>query len=228
MRPEHVLACLGRGGTVVAASDSAEDALIARAVAGDEAALQRLLLASHDAVAAHIAARLPPDLRAFISPDDVLQDAYCTAFRRIRDFELRRGGGFHTWLVRIAERCLSDVIDAQRCAKRGGGRVPVELQPDQDHSQAIGLLELVAAHSRTPSRSAAEREAVAAVQDALKALSEDQRKAVSLRHLEELSVADVAQRMGRSEGAVHMLCSRGLAALREELGDLSRFLPRLP
>jgi DNA-directed RNA polymerase specialized sigma24 family protein len=49
-----------------------------------------------------------------------------------------------------------------------------------------------------------------------------------LRYLEGLRVAEVAKRIGRSEGAVHMLCTRGLQSLREELGDLSRFLSRLP
>jgi RNA polymerase sigma-70 factor (ECF subfamily) len=212
----------------VETADKAEHLLVSRAVAGDEVALQELLLAHHDALAAHIAGRLPRDLRSFLTTDDVIQDTYYTVFRKIRDFEPRPDGGFHAWLVRIAERRLSDLIDAQRCAKRGGGRIPVALPTNPEYSTVIGLLELVATHSRTPSRVASELEAVAAVQDALATLTNEQREAVSFRYLEELPMADVAQRMQRSEGAVRMLCTRGVAALREQLGDLSRFLARLP
>jgi len=90
------------------------------------------------------------------------------------------------------------------------------------------MLEMLGTHSRTPSREARLHEAVAAVQTALENLDEDNREALRLRYLEGFSAAEAAERMGRSERVIHMLCTRGLQALREELGDLSRFLTHLP
>jgi RNA polymerase sigma-70 factor (ECF subfamily) len=157
----------------------------------------------------------------------VFQNACVVVFRKIREFELRDSGGFGAWLTKIADRCLTDLIDAQRCAKRGGGRGPAHVV-DQDCSAVIGLLELVAVHSRTPSRSVAEHEAVAAARAALENLPEDQRMALRMRYLEGLSVAETSGQMKRSAGAVQMLCNRGLASVRSELGNLSRFLTHLP
>jgi len=52
---------------------------------------------------------------------------------------------------------------------------------------------------------------------ALGALTADQREVVVLRHVADLSVADVARATGRSEGSVKMLCARGLEALAAQL-----------
>jgi RNA polymerase sigma-70 factor (ECF subfamily) len=72
------------------------------------------------------------------------------------------------------------------------------------------------------------QEAIEAMESALEKVTDEQHTALRLHYLEGLSIADVAQRMSRSEGAAHMLCNRGLGALREHLGDCSRFLTRLP
>jgi RNA polymerase sigma-70 factor (ECF subfamily) len=58
------------------------------------------------------------------------------------------------------------------------------------------------------------RSAFANVHAALYALTEDQRDVILLRVLGDLSIAEVAQVLGRREGAVKMLQSRGLASLR--------------
>jgi len=216
------------GSCIVDRGESGELQVLRNAVAGDEVALQRLLLAHHDSIAAHVAARLPADIAHVISTDDVLQQAYITAVRKINGFEPRSVGGFHTWLTRIADHCLSDLAQAQHCRKRGGGRVVGDVPVGQRDASVIGLLELVARDSRTPTRVASLHEAIAALEDALSTLPQDQRLALGLRYLEGLSVAATAENMGRTEGAVKMLCNRAVEQLREKLGDISRFMSRLP
>lgn len=61
--------------------------------------------------------------------------------------------------------------------------------------------------------------AVLTVRDALRHLPERQRCAVVLRYLADLPVADVAAEMGITPGSVKVMTSRGLAGLREQLGD---------
>jgi RNA polymerase sigma factor (sigma-70 family) len=58
----------------------------------------------------------------------------------------------------------------------------------------------------------------------LEQLEADYREALRLRHVKGLSVGEVARQMGRSDGAVKMLCNRALKQLCEQMGDLSRFL----
>jgi DNA-directed RNA polymerase specialized sigma24 family protein len=47
-----------------------------------------------------------------------------------------------------------------------------------------------------------------------------------LHFIECLSVAETAERMGRSDGAVLMLCNRGLRQLAKIVGDPAKFLSR--
>jgi RNA polymerase sigma-70 factor (ECF subfamily) len=54
---------------------------------------------------------------------------------------------------------------------------------------------------------------------ALDRLSFSHRQSIVLRHLEGLSFAEIAARMGRSVGAVRKLSARGLSVLRRELAD---------
>ena len=73
------------------------------------------------------------------------------------------------------------------------------------------------------SASTAERTAVtagSAVHDALAGLAPQERVAVVLRHVDDLTVADVAARMGLAVGTVKRYLSTGSAKLARRLGPL--------
>ena len=55
--------------------------------------------------------------------------------------------------------------------------------------------------------------------DALRRLPAGQRAAIILRYVDDLPVREVARLLGRSDGAVESLLSRGREALRHALGD---------
>ncbi|HUU98941.1 MAG TPA: sigma-70 family RNA polymerase sigma factor [Phycisphaerae bacterium] len=203
-----------------------EQELVARAAAGDQLALERLLLACHDRLVAHLTRELPADLRGVVSAEDVLQEAYVVAFRQVDTFEPRGADAFYHWLRAIAKHRLFDAIKGERAAKRGGRRTPVEAQPGTAASSVVELLELLNVHERTPSRSVARHEAVAALQVAFAGLKDDYREALRLRHIEGLSVAETAARMSRTERAVHMLCHRALQRLHQAMGRSSQYLTR--
>lgn len=60
-----------------------------------------------------------------------------------------------------------------------------------------------------------------AVLDALRALPERQREVLALRYYLDLSEADIAETLGISRGAVKSHASRGVAALRSLMEDVS-------
>ena len=60
-----------------------------------------------------------------------------------------------------------------------------------------------------------------AVLDALRALPERQREVIALRYYLDLSEADIAKTLGISRGAVKSHASRGVAALRSLMEDVS-------
>lgn len=77
-----------------------------------------------------------------------------------------------------------------------------------------------------PDRPGADEDALAserraAVLDAMRELSERQREVLALRYYLDLSEADIASTLGISRGAVKSHASRGVAALRSLMEDVS-------
>ena len=203
-----------------------EAGLLAQAVAGEQAALEELLLTYYDRLLRFIAPKLPASLRGAIGAEDILQQTFIEVFQRIRSFEPRGTRAFYRWVAMIAEHRLRDVVRAQRTTKRGGDRVQVERAASAALDTPDDLIDLLAGDQRTPSQSAARHEAVAAVQVGLAALKEEHRQAIQLRYVQGLSVADAAEAMDRKPRAVCELCYRGLEELRAVLGRSSQYFSR--
>ncbi|MBI4716173.1 MAG: sigma-70 family RNA polymerase sigma factor [Planctomycetes bacterium] len=193
-----------------------ESELVAWAARGDRAAMQRLLIRHHERLLNHINDRVPADVRGLLSAEDVCQETYVAMFQQITTLRDRSARTFASWLQAIAERKLIDAVRALRARKRGGtGRAAGRAAADV--SSVIELLDLVAVDEHTPSRSLARRELIAGVRAAIDELKEDHRAALRLHYLEGRTVDETARRMGRSGGAVVMLCHRALRQLARVL-----------
>ncbi len=84
------------------ASNNDDAALIAKAVAGNLAAVEVLLHRQRKALIAYVRQHFPEALRMSTEPDDVIQDVWLRAIRSFSEF---RGGSTQTlysWLVTIA------------------------------------------------------------------------------------------------------------------------------
>ncbi|MBP7748296.1 MAG: sigma-70 family RNA polymerase sigma factor [Phycisphaerae bacterium] len=196
---------------------------VERVMAGDGDALQRLILHYHAPLRGAVAAALPDEYAGRIDPDDVLQQAYVVAFQSLAGCRFDGPGGFYKWLEKIAISRLRDQQRALRRQKRDAARevVATNGSPSASYPDLLNRLEGTEA---TPSRHVARNEAVAALMTCLARLGEEQRAVIRLRFLEGRSVAEVAERLGKTEGAVHMLCHRALKALREQLVSITHLL----
>jgi RNA polymerase sigma-70 factor (ECF subfamily) len=125
--------------------------------------------------------------------DDVLQDAWLTAVRKLSAFD-PDAGPFAAWLRGIAAGLLANRF------RLNGRRAKVSLtpQPDAEPADAEAL----------------RRERAAAVAAALASLPDRYEEALRLRYLEGLSVADIAARTGETLKAVESLLSRAREAFR--------------
>lgn len=195
---------------------------IAKAVVGDADALQRLLIDHHDALLARIRLHLSDTMRHQVDAEDVLQETYVRAFQAVSGCRFDHGAAFHVWLESLAMNALRDQHRYLMRKKRDVRRnVEAAARRSLSHEQ---FLDHLTATDSTPSRKVARSEAAATVLSSLARLTEEQRDVVQLRFLEGWPVADVARHLGKSEGAVHMLCHRGLKSLRAVMSSMSRFL----
>lgn len=205
--------------------DQAElEALMERAREGDRDSLVALLERLGPRIRDRIEGRISAGLRSVLDADDVMQVTYLEAVLQFDRF--REGGvrGFLAWMRRLAENNLTDAVRGLEAAKRPNpGR---RVGPAQRGDSALLLVEYLGATYTTPSRQAARQEACAFVERALGRLPAAYATVIRLHDLEGRPMAEVAQEMGRSEGAAYMLRARALDRLRGVLGTESRFFTR--
>jgi RNA polymerase sigma-70 factor (ECF subfamily) len=133
-------------------------------------------------------------------------------------FRGRQEAEFVSWLRAILATRIADLVRHFLGTQGRDIRRERDLQVDLDQSSRALDRGLVALHS-TPSQQLARQELRVMFADTLAQLSDEYREVIVLRHFEELSFADVADRMQRSIDSVQKLWVRGLARLRQLVGE---------
>ena len=165
----------GRGDTPTSGDSDAQ--LVARAVAGEQRAYE-LLVIKYQRRITRLAAHMVRDSEL---AQDIAQETFIRAWRALHQF--RGEAQFSTWLHRIA-------VNTAKRALMNRSRSPVltetALQAGREDDETSPL-ERESISETTPESELAAREIAAAVQDAVQALPEDLRCAITLREIEGLS-----------------------------------------
>jgi RNA polymerase sigma-70 factor (ECF subfamily) len=198
---------------------SNDDPLISRIRAGDGDALAQFIVARQPQLLAFIDRRLGTALRRKIEPDDLFQETSAEAVRSLPEVQLGDRDPFN-WLCQVAER---RIIDAHRRffgQKRDAAR-EVSLNAGGGGSTSTtrpGLINLLVASMTSASQAFSRDQRQVRVLAALEKLPEEHREALRLRYLEGLPSKEIADRLGKSDGAVRVMLTRSLAKLQEILG----------
>lgn len=124
--------------------------------------------------------------------EDITSDVFHHALKNLPKFEWR-GAPFSAWLIRIAAH---RVVDHWRSAAHEEGD-PLVMDPEDPKDSPLEELERRATLFQL-----------------VRQLPEEQRRVVMLRFVGEKSIREIAQAIGRSEGAVKQLQFRALQKLR--------------
>lgn len=182
--------------------------LLQQARSGDEEAIRQLLARTQARLQRVVDTRLGARLRASLRHSDVLQNSYLAMLDALPRFPGTTEDDFVQWVARIIENDIHRQHRWFRAKKRAA--------PSRT-SQRNLLFDILMPPTPTPSQEFASREEQAQLLAALKRLEPDHAKVLELTAFENLSHREVAERMGRSEGACRMLLLRARAALALEL-----------
>ncbi len=194
--------------------------LIGRCRQGDEAARAQLFERYRPYLQVLAQAQVGRHLRAKCDPSDLVQQTLLEAHRDFQGFHGVHEVELLAWLRRILAHNLFNEARRYNAQQRDLAReVSLEqMQHGVEHSSLL-LGRCLSADDPSPSEIASEREATVRLAQQLAQLPEDYQQVVLLRIFEGLSAEEVAQRMGRSAGAVRMLQMRALTALRAAMAE---------
>ena len=165
-----------------------------------------------------IDARMSAPLRRAHAPEDILQDALLHAWRDRSQCEWRGLRSFRSWLLSIIDNRIREAADRLSAAKRGGGLEAAPAfpaMPSGASESAWGPVD-----SSTPSRVAIFREQAEAIRAALQQLPDDLRDVVRLRLFDQLTLEDIAERLGIGESAVRHRFRKGAEEYERRLRAL--------
>jgi RNA polymerase sigma factor (sigma-70 family) len=180
-------------------SDEAE--LVERSRRGDLDAFNQIVLAYQDRVYSVCLRMLGSQQAA----EDASQETFLSAFRNVRSM---RGTTLRAWLLRIASNACIDELRRRRRQPQLSLDMPSE---DGDGGRVIETPDA----SPGPEQVVLGLELREALRDELLRLPADQRLAVVLCDIQQLSYEEIASAMETSVGTVKSRISRGRARLRE-------------
>jgi RNA polymerase sigma-70 factor (ECF subfamily) len=164
---------------------------IARAKEGDASALHFLYVRYADDVCRYVQSIVRDPHEA----EDITQSLFAKLLGKIQRYEQRQVP-FSAWILRVARNAALDHLRARR-------QIPFEEVRTTDEGQDEGQFERFHA-----------------LRAALDRLPYEQREVLVLRHVVGLSPVEIADRMRKTESAIHGLHHRGRGALKAALREL--------
>ena len=181
--------------------DGTEERRLVEAAQSDPARFAVLYERCFEVVYAYISRRVGDRSEA----EDLTAEVFRKALASLPRFKWT-GAPFTAWLFRIAANLIAD--RSKRRAREGGTTSEASgLSDDPKPAKQIQQLELEECERRARLFRLVER------------LAEDQRRVIVMRFAEEKSIRDIANELGRSEGAIKQLQFRALENLRAKFAS---------
>lgn len=180
--------------------------LVRRVQAGDKRAFDVLVLKYQNKLVKLITRYIHDPVEAL----DVAQEAFIKAYRALPNF--RGDSSFYTWLYRIGINTAKNHLVA-------AGRRPPESDIDAQDAEQYDF-ESRLKDQETPEGIAERDEVERTIFDAIDALPEDLRTAITLREFEGLSYEEIAQAMDCPVGTVRSRIFRARDAIDKKLRPL--------
>jgi len=170
---------------------------LSAAIAGDSEAFAELWRAHHDMVFRYAYYRLPDRHGA----EDIVSETFVRALRGIGRFHEKRGtAGLEGWLVTIARNLIADVYKSSR------------------HKREFAVGEIFDGELVTdgPEQTVVDTIAAETIHAAIGDLNPLQQACIRARFLEQLSVAETAERLDSNDGAIKTLQYRAVRTLARD------------
>ena len=188
---------------------------------GDTQALAELFTRERERLWRGIQFRMADALRGRLEPDDVLQEAFLAASRRLGHYAQSPAASPFLWLRMIVNQTLVDLYRQHLGAQcRDAGR-EIRIEGAAFASAtSVSVAVQLAGWFTSPSGAAQRADVLGLVQSAIEQMDPMDREVLALRHFEELSNREVAETLGIEQKAASIRYVRALRRLKEILAEV--------
>ena len=190
---------------------SADEDLVARAVAGDASAFDALVDRHRARLLAQAQRLMPRQLQRRVAASDVVQESCLAAFRSLGSFEDQGPGSFGRWLRGVLANKVREQVrhHLQRTKRDPKREITGTRRPDPAALPAT---------STTVSKRLRRQEEAEALVSALEKLPADHGTILRLVHDAGMTIPAAATQMGRSPEATRKLYTRAVSGLARIVG----------
>lgn len=171
-----------------------EKALIKKCLSGDRQAFDALIRLYYDYVSGFLLKTTSDEMLS----EDLTQETFLKMIRNIEKFDPGGSAAFGTWLITIAKNCYIDHLRRNRIYLEDIENLPVE-----DTQNVADEVERELEYER--------------VLNAMETLPPEQALAIRLKYVEDMTLAQIAQRFGVQPKTIKSRIHDGTVKLRKKL-----------
>ncbi len=198
--------------------------LLQRAVAGDGGAADALLAPYRERLRRMAELRLDRRLRGRVDADDIVQETFLEAMRRLPDYAAKPDMSFPVWLRFLAGQQLVDAVRHHLGVQKRDAGMEVSLyRGPMPEASSASLASLLLGRLTTPSQAAVRIETQLQVQEVLNCMDPLDREVLVLRHFEHLNNNEVAELLGLGKSAASKRYVAALKRMHQIMSQLPGF-----
>ena len=160
--------------------------LVSNYLEGNVSALETLVKRHKDRIYTFIISKVRNQALA----EDIFQDAFFNVIKSLQKGKYNEEGKFLPWVMRIAHNL---VIDHFRKAKR----IPITVKPKSDYDD-FDIFDIISSEEKNSEHTMMEGEQHEQLRKMVQELPVEQRQVLVMRHYEELSFKEIAEKTGVS------------------------------